>query len=215
VSHSKFISVGVLLPQCHARICVVTTQDDEWTKGLHQRIAEAIKDARQGRLTGQQLADDTEQLGYPITRSQIANYESGRKQSLDVAELLVLAAALGVPPVALLFPNLPDGDVEVVPGQVMSSADAMRWFTGENDSSEPQSDLGRLITLTRKRFDMERKRDRYRAGVDMLLAMDEEQRATNAILDLADAAEEIEELNRQIATVPGAVIAGIEGEGTR
>jgi hypothetical protein len=97
----------------------------------------------------------------------------------------------------------------------MSSADAMRWFTGENDSSEPQSDLGRLITLTRKRFDMERKRDRYRAGVDMLLAMDEEQRATNAILDLADAAEEIEELNRQIATVPGAVIAGIEGEGTR
>jgi transcriptional regulator with XRE-family HTH domain len=193
----------------------MTTQDDEWIEGLHQRIAEAIKGARQGRLTGQQLADNTEQLGYPITRSQIANYESGRKQSLDLAELLVLAAALGVPPVALLFPNLPDGDVEVLPGQVMSSADAMRWFTGENDSSEPQSDLGRLIALTRKRFDMERKRDRYRAGVDMLLAMDEEQRATNAILDLADAAEEIEELNRQIATVPGAVTAGIEGEGTR
>lgn len=193
----------------------MTTQNAKWTEGLHRRIAKAIKGARQGRLTGQQLADHTEQLGYPITRSQIANYESGRKQSLDVAELLVLAAGLGVPPVALLFPNLPDGDVEVLPGQVMSSADVMRWFTGENDSSEPQSDLGGLITLTRKRFDMERKRDRYRAGVDMLLATDEEQRATNAILDLADAAEEIKELNRQIATVPGAVIAGIEGEGTR
>jgi transcriptional regulator with XRE-family HTH domain len=193
----------------------VTTQNAKWTEGLHQRIAEAIKGARQGRLTGQQLADDTERLGYPITRSQIANYESGRKQSLDVAELLVLAAALGVPPVALLFPNLPDGDVEVLPGQVMASADAMRWFTGENDSGEPQSELGRLITLTRKRFDIERKRDRYRAGVDMLLATDEEQRATNAILDLADVAEEIKELNRQIATVPGAVIVGIEGEGTR
>lgn len=127
----------------------------------------------------------------------------------------MLAAALGVPPVALLFPNLPDGDVEVLPGQVMSSADAMRWFTGENDPSEPQSDLGRLITLTRKRFDMERKRDRYRAGVDMLLATDEEQRATHAILDLADAAEEIEELNRRIASMPGAVIASIEGERTR
>jgi transcriptional regulator with XRE-family HTH domain len=193
----------------------VTTQNAKWTEGLHQRIAEAIKGARQGRLTGQQLADDTERLGYPITRSQIANYESGRKQSLDVAELLVLAAALGVPPVALLFPNLPDGDVEVLPGQVMASADAMRWFTGENDSGEPQSELGRLITLTRKRFDIERKRDRYRAGVDMLLATDEEQRATNAILDLADVAEEIKELNRQIATVPGAVVVGIEGEGTR
>jgi transcriptional regulator with XRE-family HTH domain len=205
----------VFLSQVRGNICVVTTQNAKWTEGLHQRIAEAFKGARQGRLTGQQLADDTERLGYPITRSQIANYECGRKQSLDVAELLVLAAALGVPPVALLFPNLPDGDVEVLPGQVMSSADAMRWFTGENDSGEPQSELGRLITLTRKRFDMERKRDRYRAGVDMLRATDEEQRATNAILDLADAAEEIKELNRQIATVPGAVIAGIEGEGTR
>jgi hypothetical protein len=49
----------------------------------------------------------------------------------------------------------------------------------------------------------------------MLLATDEEQRATNAILDLADVAEEIKELNRQIATVPGAVVVGIEGEGTR
>jgi transcriptional regulator with XRE-family HTH domain len=193
----------------------VITQEDKWAEVLHQRIAEAIKDARQGRLTGQQLADGTERLGYPITRSQIANYESGRKQSLDVAELIVLAAALGVPPVALLFPHLPDSDVEVLPGQVMSSADAMRWFTGETDSTEPQSHLGRLITLTRKRFDMERRRDQYRAGIDMLLAADEEQRATNAILDLADAAEEIKELNRQIATMPGAVVAGIDREGTR
>jgi transcriptional regulator with XRE-family HTH domain len=201
--------------QLYDSLCVVKTHDDGWTEKLHRRIAEAIKGARQSRLTGQQLADDTEQLGYPVTRSQIANYESGRKRSLDVAELLVLAAALGVPPVALLFPNLPDGDVEVLPGQVMSSADAMRWFTGENDPSAPQSDLGRLITLTRKRFDMERRLDMYRAGADMLLAADEEQRATNAILDLAEAAEEIKELNRRIATVPGAVIASIEGEGTR
>jgi len=193
----------------------VTTHNDEWAWLLHRRIADAIKDARQGRLTGQQLANDTERLGYPITRSQVANYESGRKQSLDVAELLVLAAALGVPPIALLFPRLPDGDVEVLPGQVMSSAEAMRWFTGEIDSTERQSDLGRLITLTRKRFDVERKRDRYRAGVDMLLATDEQQRATNAILDLADAAEEIRELNRQIATLPGAVVAGHEEGRTR
>jgi transcriptional regulator with XRE-family HTH domain len=196
-------------------MCVVTTQDQNWTEALHQRIAEAVKVARLGRLTAQQLADETERLGYPITRSQIANYESGRKQSLDVAELLVLAAALRVPPVALLFPNLPDGDVEVLPGQVMSSGEAMRWFTGETDPIEPPSDLGRLIDLTRKRFGIERKQDLYRAGIDMLLAKDEEQRAANAILDLADTAEEIRELNRQIASVPGAVVTGVDKEGTR
>ena len=65
---------------------------------LHARIAQAIRTARQGRLSAQQLADETERLGYGISRSQIANYESGRKKSLDVADLFVIAAALGVPP---------------------------------------------------------------------------------------------------------------------
>ena len=58
---------------------------------LHARIAQAIRTNRHGRLSAQQLADETERLGYGISRSQIANYESGRKKSLDVAELLVIA----------------------------------------------------------------------------------------------------------------------------
>jgi transcriptional regulator with XRE-family HTH domain len=83
------------------------------------------------------LADETERLGYPISRAAIANYESGRKRGLDIAELLVIAGALRIPPVALLFPQLPDGPVEVLPGTETSSWEAAGWFSGEESSPQP------------------------------------------------------------------------------
>lgn len=70
-------------------------------------------------------------MGYPISRAAIANYESGRKKGLDLGELLVLSAALGVPPLVLLFPALPDGPVEALPDLTVDSWDAAAWFSGE------------------------------------------------------------------------------------
>jgi hypothetical protein len=81
-------------------------------------------------MTGHELADATARLGYPITRSQIANYESGRKQSLDVAELLVIAAALDVAPLELLFPGEPDQVMETLPGRMATTLAATNWFVG-------------------------------------------------------------------------------------
>ena len=106
------------------------TQSEQWAEALHQRIAQAIRDAREGKMTAQQLADETERLGYPISRSRIANYESGRKQSLDIGELFVLAAALRVAPLELLFPDLPDQTVEMLPGQTETTLNASSWFVG-------------------------------------------------------------------------------------
>ncbi len=87
--------------------------------------------ARRGRLSAQQLADATTKLGYPITRSQIANYESGRKQSLDITELLVLAAALNVPALSLLFPDRPDHTIDILPDTPATTLDAITRFVGE------------------------------------------------------------------------------------
>jgi transcriptional regulator with XRE-family HTH domain len=101
-----------------------------WADDLHRRVAAAIKSARSGR-SAQWLADETERIGFPISRAQIANYESGRKKGLDLTELLTLAAALRVPPVVLLFPDLPDGPVEALPGVTVGSWDAAAWFSGE------------------------------------------------------------------------------------
>ena len=107
------------------------TQSEDWGGILHARIAQAIRTARQGKLSAQQLADETERLGYGISRSQIANYESGRKKSLDVAELVVIAAALRVPPLQLLFPDEPDDDIDTLPGQRTSTFQAKARFTGD------------------------------------------------------------------------------------
>jgi transcriptional regulator with XRE-family HTH domain len=111
----------------------------DWVEGVHRRIAAAIKTARANR-SAQWLADETERLGYPISRAAIANYESGRKKGLDVAELLVLAAALRIPPLTLLFPRLPDGAVELLPGLEINSWDAAAWFSGEASAPDPDHD---------------------------------------------------------------------------
>ena len=111
----------------------------DWSEGLHRRIAAAIKAAR-GNRPAQWLADETKRLGYPISRAAIANYESGRKKSLDIAELLVLAAALRIPPLTLLFPQLPDGLLELLPGVETTSWDAAAWFSGEAGSPDPDDD---------------------------------------------------------------------------
>jgi hypothetical protein len=117
-------------PHKSALGCVVMTQNTEaWLRALHERIAKAVKDAR-GQRSAQQLADETARLGYPISRAQIANYESGRKKGLDLAELLVIAAALDTSPALLLFPGPYNEDVELLPGEHCAEFDAVQWFSG-------------------------------------------------------------------------------------
>jgi transcriptional regulator with XRE-family HTH domain len=200
-----------------ASVCVMSTQPEDWSAALHQRIADAVKAARQGRFTAQQLADACEQLGYPISRSMIANIESGRKDSLDVAELLILAAALEVPPVWLLFSNLPDGEVESLPGFREPAAAAMRWFTGEVladdiDSDAELTDQARLVRLTRQRCAVEDRQARLRDGIDVIGRIGKRKKQLlNEVIELSGTSDEIANLNRQIAAIRGAVAAEREG----
>jgi hypothetical protein len=67
----------------------------------------AMKVAR-GDRTAKWLSDRTDELGYRVSPTVIAKLDSGhRGDVLSVAELLIIAAALDVPPVAVLFPDLP------------------------------------------------------------------------------------------------------------
>lgn len=51
---------------------------------------------------------------------------------MPVTDLMVIAQALKVPPVTILFPNLPNGEVVLVPSTLRPTAlDSLRWFTGE------------------------------------------------------------------------------------
>lgn len=103
-----------------------------WATSWAASIGRNIFSVRKSRgIIAQQLADRCSELGYPLARSTIANIESGRKRDIPVQEIAVIARALGVPPVRLLYP-IEDGgisftalpDVEVLP------TEAMEWFSG-------------------------------------------------------------------------------------
>jgi len=108
--------------------CVPMTHRS-WAEDTTDRIADAVK-ALRGKRSAQWLADRTKELGHPISRTAISNLEVKRKRSVDVPELVVLARALGVTPLQLLYPDLPSGEVEVLPGHRTSSWSAAQWFAG-------------------------------------------------------------------------------------
>jgi transcriptional regulator with XRE-family HTH domain len=119
---------------------------------LHQRIAQAIRTTRKTKgMSAQDLADQTARLGYPISRQQIANYESGRKHGLDVADLLVLAEALTTAPVCLVFPGPYQENVRICPeSQELPQLWWAQWFSGllSAISDVPFTDGERSIAIT-------------------------------------------------------------------
>lgn len=103
-----------------------------WQEERSKRFGEAVA-ARRGvvGLTAVQLSERTKRLGYPMTRSTIARIEGNhRAGKIDLAEVVTLAAALDTAPNLLLFPDLIDGPVRVLPDRTMSSNDAAAWFYG-------------------------------------------------------------------------------------
>ncbi|BBZ37101.1 helix-turn-helix domain-containing protein [Mycobacterium conspicuum] len=105
----------------------------QWSEDVNRRIARAVRAARGDDVSAQDVADKTKELGHHITRDTIANLESGRKKSVDVAELIVLAKALNVAPISLIYPDLLYGEVEDVPDHIATTEDAILAFVGHPD----------------------------------------------------------------------------------
>jgi len=82
-------------------------------------------------MSAQQLADRCAELGMPaVSRIVITKLENGRREVVSTAELQVLAMALDVPPVLLLFPLGHAAEVEILPGHEADPWDAILWFLG-------------------------------------------------------------------------------------
>lgn len=128
----------------------MTTTWRAWSDGLTARVAGAVRARRAALgLTAAELADKTA-VGKPLTRAVISDLETGRKKSLEVSELLTLAAALDIPPILLLLPDYPDGDVEVLPNVQRSSSGAFGWFTGGGTgptADEPNMNEGVVLVM--------------------------------------------------------------------
>jgi transcriptional regulator with XRE-family HTH domain len=98
---------------------------------LVAREVRRYREMQRPRMSVQRLADRTAELGMLIPRSVLANLESGRRETVSVAEVLVLAAALNVAPIDLICPVGFDKQTEMLPDRTMEPLSAMRWFAGE------------------------------------------------------------------------------------
>lgn len=112
---------------------------DRWSAAFTTRIAEGIRAARKaaGLTMGDVSQGCADRGTAEITEQSVKNLESGRKTSMTIADLLVLADVLAVPPVTLLFPLGTHATVEVLPGREVSTWDALAWFTGETPTDQP------------------------------------------------------------------------------
>lgn len=113
-------------------------------------IAREVRRHRQARgMSAQQLADTCEELGITVPRTVISNIENGRRSNVTMAEILILAAALDIPPTALVHPVGYVDQVEYLPGRTAPPLDAADWWHGR-DAAE-----GSALALLRRHRDIE------------------------------------------------------------
>jgi transcriptional regulator with XRE-family HTH domain len=120
----------------------------EWPERLYGEVARAIVQARKAaEISARELAERATALGHPFTRDTVANLENGRKR-IELADLLVIAAALNTSVLALLSPPPPEGTVELLPDQSMNTTQAEVLLLG----AEPDwQDLMRQTVEAAKR----------------------------------------------------------------
>ena len=105
--------------------------NDGWPAELARSIAGEVRRYRKARgLTAQQLAKRCADLGLPIPHAVLANFETGRRPTLSVAELLVLAAALEVSPLVLAVPVGRRESMQILPAVDVSTWQAAEWWQG-------------------------------------------------------------------------------------
>jgi transcriptional regulator with XRE-family HTH domain len=122
---------------------------DSWPDEVTARIAGEIRRLR-GDRSGQWLSDRTEELGHRVSRSTISEIETGRRKSITVSDLILLAAALDTAPIALIYPGPHLGkSVRITPDcPELPEIVAVEWFTGELDSvSDVPGDSGKIIQI--------------------------------------------------------------------
>lgn len=114
---------------------------NEWAAQIAKQVGRQVAHYRaqvqdpKGKrgITAQALAERCNQLGLPLDRAVIAKLEKGMRQTITVGELLILARALGVPPLHLTLPIGSEDVAEILPGEPVDTWAAAKWFTGESD----------------------------------------------------------------------------------
>ncbi|WP_167107247.1 hypothetical protein [Mycobacterium sp. DL592] len=183
----------------------------QWAKELVKRIGKEVKAAR-GSKSAVWLSDRTAELGYRISPTVIAKLDSGhRGEVLSVAEWLILSAALGITPMALLFPDIPDGPVEMLPGVEGTAFSAAMWVAGDEiegflalPDGAPRSDYDyrQIMLWSRARAHYQRK---LRELKNILGTLDSDDEIDNVTNSMVRARQGVQHLNETLQS-SGAVV---------
>lgn len=184
-----------------------------WELDLAARIGGAVQARRKAlRLTAQQLAERTAELGYPITRVAISKIEGNKRAGkFDVAELLVLGQALEIPPALLLFPDFPDGTVQGLPGREAKSVAAVWWVSGRRAGGEASG--VDLVDLVEQRADIMWELNKFdRMLMERMLTNPKDAEATDAVKRQTQLSErQLEILEADIRRTKDELWGGAEG----
>lgn len=102
-------------------------------------VAQRVNQLRKCRNVNREtLAERCAALGHPeLTPPAIANIETGRRDAkgnrrrdVTIDELLILAAALRVPPMMLITPVLEADSIQILPGFRLDPWDGAKWISG-------------------------------------------------------------------------------------
>jgi len=102
-----------------------------WSAEITRNVGNQIRHWRRRRkLTTQKLSDLTADAGQRIPPSVLTNLEHRRRDYISVAELLLVAAALNVPPVLLVAPIGQTEQMEPLPSRDASPWRTRGWLMG-------------------------------------------------------------------------------------
>jgi len=120
---------------------------NDWSVRVARGVGKRVAYYRnRADLTAVMLSARCAELGLPLDRGTIAKLETGHRNSVTVDEVYVLAAALDVPPVQLLFGVGTEEGAEILPGQHVPAFRAAQWVSGEGPLPGP-FDAG-VVTVT-------------------------------------------------------------------
>ena len=118
------------------------TAPETWAARLTRSVAAEVRRRRREReWSAQQLSDECARLGFDLPRSAIADLENNRRVHFGIPDLLVLARALNVPPLLLVFPVGTGAEAEVLPGEFRAPFRAAQWFGGEMPFPDPDDSV--------------------------------------------------------------------------
>src|SRR5690606_30065616 len=102
-------------------------QSQPWAQRIAAGVGRRVRSYRtELGLSAQAVVDRCAMLGYDLKRSVLAEMENGKRATVSLPDVLVLARALRVPPLALMIDL--GSPAEVGPLERISGWETYEWF---------------------------------------------------------------------------------------